>query len=95
MQVLYRLLHHSEPGWDRGTVRKQVDVLDYLGLAASGFDPAHLISEIDDDGPEMHVFKKAAAPLCATMASRGTSLDQVAGLPPACSVPPDTDVLGE
>lgn len=95
IQVLYRLLHLSEPGWDRSVVRKQVDVLYYLGLAASRFDQAHLISDIDDNGPEVHVFKKAALALRATMASWGPSLDHVAGLPPAGSVPPDAAALVE
>lgn len=95
IQVLYRLLHLSEPGWDRSAVRKQVDILYYLGLAASRFDQAHLISGIDDNGPEAHIFKRAAASLRATVASWGACLDPVARLPPAGSVPPDTEALVE
>ncbi|KAK8137670.1 hypothetical protein PG984_003163 [Apiospora sp. TS-2023a] len=79
MKVLYRLLLLDDPGWDRVSARKEVDIVYYLEQAAGKFEEAHRVAGIDNDDSEGDLFKRGGVALRLTIPTWRAALDQISG----------------
>ncbi|KAK7954855.1 Zn(II)2Cys6 transcription factor [Apiospora saccharicola] len=79
MKVLYRLLLLDDPGWDRVSARKEVDIIYYLEQAVGKFEEAHQVAGIDNDDSEGDLFKRGGAALRLTIPTWRAALDQISG----------------